>query len=116
MMRLHLSRVALSHVCLYLGEFTNEKKYDHILNLSLISNMQSLLHRLLCIGFSLSFAALSSKLKRINKLFSHAAMRRIKVEPRCYKATVSLPFSQHSPSVIVEWNIASSMGTRGLFC
>lgn len=45
-------------------------------------NMPSLLQRLLCIGFSLSFAALSSKLKRINKLFSHAAMRRIKVEPK----------------------------------
>jgi hypothetical protein len=37
---------------------------------------------LLCTGFSVAFAALLCKLKRINKLFSHAAMRRIKVEPR----------------------------------
>ena len=46
------------------------------------SHTMYLLHRLLCIGFSLTFAALSSKLKRINKLFSHAAMRWIKVEPK----------------------------------
>jgi len=34
---------------------------------------------LLCTGFSMSFAALSSKLRRINKLFNSASIRRSKL-------------------------------------